>query len=381
MSVDRTLRLRSLISALLSAAVLTCFHALAADAQEEEKKRKADVEGGVTVVGQAVDADRVKDEITVSVDFVATLPVGKGEIALYVEGSSTIHPRHIAAAIPEANGDAGSALDRDDKGRFQVSELKYTFPVGANGSVAAGLLDPPVYLDTSEVANDENAQFLGATFKNNPTIELPDYTLGIVYAGKIGDKTGYTLALTGSNGLADSPNKSYSQLFDVSAPGKGVFAAAEFNWTSDKATYRVGAWTNTADHAELNGASTDESNYGIYALADWTLGAGKANARIGVANEEVSEPAGFVSFALEYPVRKVVLGAGISQTIVSNDAQKADPSLDDTTQVEIYARFDLGHDIHVSPDLQFIRNSGFRSDSTEVDDRLTLIGVRLGYAF
>jgi len=72
--------------------------------------------------------------------------------------------------------------------------------------LTVGLLDPSGYLDRRRITNDENVQFLGASFVNNPTIEFPDYTLGLVYE-RPGNAGGPQInaVLTSSNGLIDNP--------------------------------------------------------------------------------------------------------------------------------------------------------------------------------
>ncbi|MBA1333320.1 hypothetical protein QQ73_20495, partial [Candidatus Endoriftia persephone str. Guaymas] len=93
-------------------------------------------------------------------------------------------------------------------------ELHYAISL-ASGELVAGLIDASSFLDASEVANDETAQFLGAGFVNNPTIEFPDYSLGAVwhYDATV-DHPGLTLLLSSSHGLADNDGK-YDQLFDL----------------------------------------------------------------------------------------------------------------------------------------------------------------------
>jgi hypothetical protein len=42
-----------------------------------------------------------------------------------------------------------------------------------------GKIDPTVYINNNEYANDETIQFLGSIFRNSPTIEFPDNPAGL----------------------------------------------------------------------------------------------------------------------------------------------------------------------------------------------------------
>jgi len=338
----------------------------------------ATVEGGVTVTYQYADDSRLDDEVLGSADLVATVPAGPGEWVIYVEGSATPNTAHVSQVLGEANGDAGSALDRDGKGRVQVSELHYVLPLDG-ASLTIGLMDTKGFLDSSEVANDETAQFLGTTLVNNPTIEFPDYTLGAAYHHEPADGgVGMVGVLVGSHGLADNPNRSYSQLVDVGDNGKGVFAAGELYWPRSNRTYRFGVWVNSKDHAKLDGSAGSESNYGAYAVADGAAGKLKWNLRLGAANDKVSQAATFAGIAFEYPVMGSTLGAGLTHTGASS---KLGSSSDDTVQAEIYARFDLSNSLHITPSVQWLENSGFDKSGTSFDNDMFLAALRLSYLF
>ncbi len=340
--------------------------------------RTAEVEGGVTAVYQNADDGRVDSELIGSLDLVVTLDAGPGAFTLYVEGNTTPQSGHVAAVLGEANGDAGSALDRNGRGRLQVSELLYTLPAG-QGEFAVGLLDVTGFLDASVVANDETAQFLGASFVNNPTVEFPDYTLGVVF-----NRTpehpgfGYIAALASSNGLGDNPKASYSELVDVSDKGKGVFAALELIWNRSAMIYRLGAWVNSADHTELAGSDTDKHNTGLYLSADWLKGPFSANVRAGIADKTVSAAADFFAIAGAYRDDKVTYGLGYALTGVSGDLPG---DVDDTSQVELYVRFDVFENLQVTPSLQWIENSGFDASNAVFDDSVLVAGVRLNATF
>ena len=340
--------------------------------------KKIGYEAGITMAGQAATDSRLDSGIVGSADLVLTIPGGPGEITAYFEASSTVPGDSVAGLAPEANGDAGSAVGSNDRGRVQISEFHYTLPVKGN-QLVTGLIDLPAFLDTNAVANDENSQFLSTTLVHNPTIEFPDYTLGAVLTGPLTPEFGYVLVLTGSHGLADNPERSYSELFDLNDPDKGIFMAAELKLSSGPAAWRLGAWQHDADHVALDETVGDKSNYGIFGGVDFSIGDATLGLRGGQANSDVSEAARFASAALEYDLGAVCLGAGLSHTILANDADT--DIRGDMTQVEVYGRIPLAHGFEVTPSLQWIGNSLFDRSSSQVDADLLVFSLRATFAF
>ena len=343
----------------------------------KEAPKQIGVEGGMTVTFQHSNSSHSEDELLGSFDLVATLPAGKGQVVVYVEGSTNPQTDGVSATFEEANSDAGTALDRDGRGRLQVSEFNYNRALGEN-EISAGLIKPTGYLDTSEVANDETGQFLGASFVNNTTIEFPDYTLGATYrVAPKASRPGITVVASSSNGLGDNPNRSYSELVDVTAHGKGAFVAAEAFGQIKTVTWRAGAWTNTADHPLLNDPGKNASNYGLYFSGDVDLGSLRAktklNIRTGFANADVSPAAQFFAASMQTPLAGHTLGVGLAQTNVSSKVSNGA----DMRQAEVYYRYDLMDHLHVSPSLQWIQNSGLSKDSNSG----TVVSLRGGVVF
>ena len=337
------------------------------------------VEAGITLVGQRAGDRRVEDEITASMDLVLTLDHGPGHWSIYLEGNTTPDPSGVSALVPEANGDAGSALDRHGRGRVQVSELHYVWELGGRRTLLAGLVDTTASLDTSDIANDETGQFLTSTLVNNPTIGFPDHTLGLVYNHGSAENAGITLMAAGSHGLADNPDHSYGELFDVTRDGKGVFVAAEYQWQIDPLRLVAGAWNNGGDHDTLDGGGGTRSNRGAYASLDVRAAGAGWNLRAGVADERVAQSAEFVSVAVEYPFTRFVLGAGAAHTWLSSHDRT--PGLDDATQLELHARFGVGDGVTLTPVVQRLSNPGFVADGNAVDKDITVVGLRANVTF
>lgn len=341
--------------------------------------RNAQVNGGITATAQTINDSRVKNELLASVDLGISVTQGSGEWFMGIEGNTSLRDGGISTLLYEANGDAGTAVDRDNNGRFQVSELYYISPL-KQGKLQVGLMDVTGILDTSRVANDETTQFLGAGLTYNATIEFPGYTLGLSYQfARSADSPMYTIFIGSSNGLHDNPNRSYSELVSISDEGKGAFAAAEVLLPNSSLATRLGIWMNSADHTVLSGAGGNEVNYGVYGSIDGSLRKTNWNMRLGMANDKVAEAARFLALAAEHPFSRANVGMGLARTWLSS--KDVTPNRGDRTQFEAYARFPMSDQMHISPSVQWIRNSGFDSSNTVIPDKATIYSVRMQYQF
>lgn len=341
-----------------------------------ETDHQIQVEGGFTATLQSSSDERLRDEALASFDLVAVIPHGQGQWTTYIEGNISPRRQGVSTLLGEANGDAGSALDRDDKGRLQVSELHYSRDVGDN-SLTVGLLNPAGVLDASAVANDETSEFLGASFVNNPTIAFPDYALGASLHLEEGNGgPGFNLLLSSSHGLADNPNRSYAQLVDVEASDQGLFLGAETYWRRGDSRWRLGLWAHSEEQPVVDGAAKEAANYGSYLSTDYAVGNSRWNLRLGVANAEVSPAAAFVGLAVESPVAGHSLGAGVARTLVSDQLGDAD----DVTQAELYLRVAMGDGLQLTPSIQYLRNSGFDHSGGEFDRAVSVYSLRAGYS-
>lgn len=332
--------------------------------------------GGLTLVGQTADREGVDDSLTGSLDLFVTAESGPGAIELYVEGNTTPSPDGVAAMVPEVNGDAGTALDGEGRGRLQVSELKYDIALPGGSRLALGLIDLTAYIDTTRINNDENLQFLSAALINNPVIEVPDYTLGVVFRRPGGGGVPEVhAAVSSSNGLADNPEASYSELFDVGAADKGVFAAVESGWTSDRNVYRIGLWFNGRSHRTIRAGSPGRSNTGVWASAERRLGSHAVNLRLGASDPEVSAGDRFVSLAYQWDRGRLVLGLALAGLHASDDLEAAE----DVFQFESYLSVRLAPGLFLTPSFQNVWNTGL--DPSPESDRTSVFGLRLHKVF
>jgi porin len=338
----------------------------------------AEISAGTTMTLQHASDSRLDDELLASVDIVSAIPTRNGQWLLYVEGNTSPRQQGISSLLPEANQDAATAVDRDGHGRLQVSVLHYLWYLGQNALVV-GLINPAGPIDNSDIANNETSQFLATTLVINPTIAHPDYALGMVYFYKPEhSKLDFTFLLSSSHGLTDNPNRSYAELVDVTAAGKGVFACAELVWRGAQHTWRSGVWVQTAGNAYLNGSANTADNYGVYLNSDHLLGQFRLNLRLGLANPKLSEAAQFIGLAMDHALGKNHAGLGYTYTFVSDEVGAGKG---DRIQLEAYYRVDLADNLSITPSLQHIRNSGFDNTGTTIDSGINVISVRTSYAF
>lgn len=335
--------------------------------------------GGVTATFQTASDTRVRSELHSSADLVIGKRFGKGDFRLYLEGNATGRSNGISALLPEANTDVGSALDKNEKGRVQVSELAYHHVFSDRHELTLGLIDVTGYFDQSRIASDENAQFLGVSFVQNPTIDFPDYTLGAVYEHSPDSDFVIRVGLTSSKGLADNPSLSYAQLLDVDDSNKGVFVISSAAYARPRWHVRLGAWTHTAPHPGLDGVRDDLKKYGVYTVGGYRTVIGAVNVRLGLANMAVSRAAGFAAVSYQYKADPLVCGIGLGRTFLSKNVPE--PAVKNLSHVETYLRWDVSQNFIATADVQHLIHPNFDRSATVVDANVTVYGVRFTFLF
>ncbi len=333
--------------------------------------------GGITTTFQTSSDTRIDDEITASADLILTWQLNTDEFYTYIEANKSPRNKGISSIIPEANADAGSALDKDLDGRIQISEIGYRHFIDDQQILTFGLIDVTAYFDQSRIASDENSQFLGVSFVQNPTIEFPDYTLGIIYENSFTEKTIFRAALTASNGIADNSNLSYAQLVDVDNEDKGAFTILSLTHKKQPWLFRGGVWTHTAPHDSLDGSRDNLKNYGVYFLSGFQKNSHGINLRLGQSNELVSLAQRFAGLSYQYRQSPFVLGVGAAKIFISDD----DPGSigKDTSHYETYLRYRINQNFFVTADIQYLINSNFDASDTLRDHRQNLYGLRLTF--
>lgn len=336
-------------------------------------------EGGVTVTGQISNAKQANNEILASFDLFGNAPLGDGQLSIYLEGNLSPSTRGIASQIGIANADAGSALDRNDNGRLQLSELHYLWSIH-NSELYLGLIDPTRFLDASDIANDETQQFIGAGFVNNPLIDFPDYTLGLAYHYVASDdQPGFAAMLSSSHGIADNPNRSYRQLIQLFDQDKGLFAGAELYYPWRYFKIRTGLWINSASKQRIDKSQTNAKNYGVYTSIDATAGRHQWNLRYGYSNLDVTTSNHFSAIAYQYQYKQATLGLGLAhQRITHKTADNTNPP---NTQAELYLRINPIQGLSITPSIQYLHGKSSSQNNQQHSKHNWVAGLRLSYYF
>ncbi|MDX8396049.1 MAG: carbohydrate porin [Mariprofundaceae bacterium] len=324
------------------------------------------IEGGATIVGQQPSKDQktVNKDVTASVDFAVTTDVGPGTLYVYVEGSTT-DTTSANSVIGGSNADAGTALDTNDRGRFQLSELAYSLDVNAL-NVSLGVQDLTAFVDATAAANDEGSQFLAGSLVNNPTIAFPDYTPSVVFNYGEEDEIGFTFLAANAYGLGDNAKKNYGDLFQFGKNEqglqKGFFLLGEARIPTIVGL-TVGAWSRTKEVTQFDpaAAGNKKSVFGIYANVDGSIGESTAwSLRFGGNNAKATdEVVTHVSASAEHSYNDDhVIGLGVSWSGLSSDYKDQNkPNAADPIVAELYYRWQITENIGLSPDVQYWRNA------------------------
>lgn len=300
--------------------------------------------------------------------------MGAGAWNLELRASTTPRKNGVTAFYGEVNDAVGETLNSDGDGRIAATQLFYGLTVGG-GELSIGLLDATGLLDANEIADDEYSQFLGGSFVNNPSIEYPSFALGLNYRGSISKNLGYQVFVSSTGGLEDENNPTYNNVVNVGDGGKSVFVGSELLVNVGETYGSFGAWYNGADHTQLrNTVINNKDNYGGYISGGGVLGPGQWAAWGGIANAKVSPAANFIGAAYALDIQRATLGVGLARI---GDSDYLPGKTNAIVQAEIYLRINVYQSFYVTPDLQYVNNSGFDPDR----DGVFVGGLRAGLEF
>jgi len=278
--------------------------------------------------------------------------------------------------------------DVDDDANVRVTEAWYEQGLFKDRAVVTfGKLDPTVYFDNNEVANDETTQFLGRIFRNSPTIEFPDNTAGARFAYIPTEWIELDYGLF--NGNSEHWDRMFDNLFNV---GQVTFKTKLFNLPGN---YRFYGWNNNMYHTKwLDDTKTKENAYGFGLSFDQ-----KANdivtlfTRYGWQNPEVYNPGitatGDLNYSLEqswsagfqfegkpWGRENDIVAFAIGQIFPSDDYKEATGRLGKTEgHLEAYYKIYFNKHLSISPDFQYIWNP-FGKDIADDTDGVFVGGMR-----
>jgi len=298
-----------------------------------------------------------------SMDLEIEAPIGESGLAFALieagQGEGLTDELAVFHGVNDDAGDSGSSLE--------VTEAWYEHYFCEERVVlTVGKVDLSNYVDGNAAANDETVQFLNTGLVNSLAIEFPEDNGAGVHVGV------YPAEWIELNfGWAES-DADWEDLFDNS------FGIAEVNikpgLLERDGNYRLYAWTNGSDKAEIGGTDTDEDGWGVGVSLDQQLTDNvTVFLRAAYEDDDVYEVESAWSIGAEVRGTKWnrendALGIAIAQALVNDDL---DP--DDTeTLVEIYYNYAVNDQLSISPDIQIIDNPGGDSDN----DTVVVLGAR-----
>jgi hypothetical protein len=253
---------------------------------------------------------------------------------------------------------------------FKILPLVFTF----------GKIDPTLYIDNNEYANDECAQFLGRIFRNSPTIEFPDNSGGTRIGLKFADFIEVDFIMLD----ADSD---WEDFFD------DIFVAAQFNvkpfFFEREGNYRLIAWFNDREHTKWNDSGkTKEDSWGIGVSFDQeltdNLGVflryGWQDPKVYLNGEDFSLEQAWslgvqLSGALWTRVDDI-FAIAFGQVIPSDDYKKVNNlRAKSEKHLEAYYSLKVNEHLTLSPDIHLIWNP-YGDDATNGDKMIVVGGIR-----
>lgn len=280
-----------------------------------------DVSGAAVATTQSlVNSSAAASEWFVSTDLVLQSQTNEHGWRIFVEANSSPHSNGVSELFPQANADVGTAIDGHGNGRLQVSELVYRYQQETR-AVEVGLMDLTGYFDLGRIGNDETTQFLAADLVNNPAIAFPDYTLGIYVEQQLTDKLTWKTAVTSAVGLGDTAQRTYGELWDLNAAGRGTFLITSLDSTYEDWDLRGGAWL----------ATEEQEGQGLFATASRTVGAQQWALRAGITKNDADQTDQFIGVAHDYTWHEWTLGTGVSRLFGESQESR--------TQLETYLRY------------------------------------------
>jgi hypothetical protein len=276
-------------------------------------------------------------------DIELAAPAWAGHLFLMLEAGAGPPDPISCGALSAENTHAFAASSGD------VRLVEFSYQVRhSTGDWAIGFQEARGTIDTSLVANDDKLQFLAPAFVNNPTISLPDSSLGLSWQ---------RASETGRRGIGATATR-YEH--------SGAFLAAESWWHFDGAIARIGAWRGRSGIACDEHAHKSSHGQGLYAGIDGQTTNLQWNLRVGWGRHgEV--PVSFVGLAVEMPLSSGTIGLALGQGRILAHEEAASER-----HAEIYYRYSLPGGLTILPGLQL---SDRRRDGSGLD---LAVGFRFG---
>ncbi|MCF7916854.1 MAG: carbohydrate porin [Candidatus Omnitrophica bacterium] len=272
--------------------------------------------------------------------------------------------------------------DADDSdNNLAVTEVWYQHHFNKKSLVlTVGKIDPTVYIDTNQYANDETTQFLGHIFRNSPVIEFPDNSAGVSFGLNLGNFTDIQL-------LALDANSDWENV------GDDLFIASQISFKvqpfKKEGNYRLIGWVDNRNHLKwANPAADKKEGYGFGLSFGQVLVENLSLfGRYGWQNPKVYLEGEIFSLEQAYSLGLELrgslwgrdndyIGLAFGQIFPSDDYKKANSvQADSEKHLEVYYSFKANDHLTISPDLQIIWEP-YGGDASGGDDPIIVGGLR-----
>jgi len=265
-------------------------------------------------------------------------------------------------------------------GTLTLTELWYEQNFDDTFILTFGKLDPTVYLDTNEYANDECGQFLGSIFRNSAVIEFPDNTIGI--RGRAVLTQMVDIELTVFDGDAD-----FQQIGDHPFLGTQIIFKPQL--MDRNGNYRLLFWQNEAVHTKWDDASQTKESAGGFGISCDQEIVDDIGMFLRAGWQQDDAALDTTTFSLEsaYSVGTQLGGAlwgrdrdviGFAYGLINpSDEYKKAGNLQAKTEghLELYYNFKVNENISITPDIQMITNP-YGKDAANGTSTIVIGGIR-----
>lgn len=310
-------------------------------------------------------------------------------------GFSTLNPTLTGAVNSTAFelGNGGVAAADDAVALLAQAWYQLDIPVGGKTGdlgrveITVGKIDPFVFFDQNNLADDESEAFLNNVFVHNPLLDSGGDAGVDAYGFTPGLRVAYVSDVNGSNNWGASLGVFGSgpgARFDSGFGKPFVIGQVEYHgkaWAKLPGAYRIYAWNN-GRASDLTGGTERHGGWGI-SLDQQVAGHLSLFSRIGFSGK------GQVAFDRAFTLGGQLSGAGWGREKdrlglafgllrTSDEYRLANPGFSGSEKnVELFYAWQLNDQVHIAPGLQWIGRPGGDPAAKDV----AVVGVRAKVAY
>lgn len=266
-------------------------------------------------------------------------------------------------------GDSFSTSNIQAPEAFKLYQAYLSKNIDDRFSVALGVQD----LNSQFYASDTPGVFINSAFGISPSVSqtglngpsiFPVAALALVF--NYDSPSQFYFRSGVFNAQAGDPDQTRGTHF-TNKTDEGYLYIWEIGHDKGEAStfkYGVGGWHYTKDADAIDGSASASRNWGLYLILDKNINDKfSVFARHGMSAERVNMFASATEVGATYlglikPRPNDTLGLGVATSTISQGYVSANDSTKSETAFELLYRFQFGHGIAVTPDLQVIANPG-----------------------